>query len=149
RLEPLYGEGLRQRDLLEGDLRADLQAALIVRRGRARGNRRASALDDLRRDRRGRVAERIGRDHAVHRGDAEVVEDVLTLTEDLEAALAEVDEADIARIDVEHAAEAAGVASDTERAIVRGVAIVVQVAVRADVERETAVRLDDDAELVV
>ena len=47
-----------------------------------------------------------------------------------------------------HAAEASGVALDIERTIVQH-AVQIQVQVRSDVERQAAVRLQDDAELVV
>ena len=54
----------------------------------------------------------------------------------------------VSQVEVGDAAKAAGVALDADRPVVVH-AVLVQVDVRADVERQAAVRLQDDPELVV
>ena len=54
----------------------------------------------------------------------------------------------VAQVEVDDTAEPAGVALEAERPIV-GDAVEVQIEVRADVERQAAVGLEDHAELVV
>ena len=62
--------------------------------------------------------------------------------------VAEWDEPRVSQVEVDHTAQAAGVALDVQRPIVVD-AVLVQVQVRADVERQAAVGLKDDPELIV
>src|SRR4051812_24157115 len=123
----------------EPDLEPDLHDALIVT-----GDPRERV-----RNRHQRVPGNVGGDHAVHRRYVLPVEEILGLEEQLGAgSTRKRHEARVAQVEVQDSAEAAGIPLEPERPIV-GETVAVEIQIQSDVERQAAVPLEDERQLIV